>query len=242
MEYIDLQEETCEGESYDFFGTPITETGTYFATIDCKSYQLDLTVIPPQEANTAIKKDICEGESFVFFGTNLNQEGHYIKIIDCSIHELDLTVNPRPSTQCSNDTIVEYGNLVKLTASGADSYLWSTGETTESITIYPVTDMTYTVTGFSHNGCSSNASVLVKVINEADKMVLYPNPADNRAEIYKPLIDEVEVFNLLGVRMDRIDAHRQVVVLDVSQYASGIYTVHIRCLNNHYFQKLVIRH
>ena len=75
-------------------------------------------------------------------------------------YELDLTVNPRPAIQCSNDTIVEYGSTVTLTALGADSYLWSTGETTES----------------------------------------------------------------------------------VSRYNNGIYIVHVRCLGNHYYKKLIIQH
>ena len=240
LDLVNMQEEICENETYDFFGTPLNEAGTYYDTLDCIVYKLDLDIKPSSSYH--MEKTICEGETYDFFGRMLNQYGHYFKTIDCQHYQLDLTVNPKPVLRCSNDTLVEYGNPIYLYASGADSYLWSTGETTESILIYPYKDRTYSVTGYFQDGCSNTASIMVKIINEADEMVLYPNPADNRTEIYKPLIDEVEVFDLLGVRTNRIDANRQLVVLDVSHYTNGIYIVHIRCLNNHYFQKLVVRH
>ena len=240
LNHVNMEEEICKGETYDFFGTPLTQAGIYYDTVDCIVYKLVLDIKPTGFYH--MEKTICEGETYDFFGRTLNQYGHYFQTIDCQHYELDLTVNPKPVLRCSNDTLVEYGNPVYLYASGADSYLWSTGETNDSILVYPFTDRAYTVTGFLQDGCSNTASIMVKIINEADEIVLYPNPADNKAEIYKPLIDEVEVFDLLGVRMDRIDTNRQLVELDVSHYTNGVYIVHIRCLNNHYFQKLVVRH
>ena len=240
MEHIYLQEEICDGDSYDFLGTALHEEGSYFDTVDCIAYELELNVKP--SAYYHKDETICEGESYNFFGRVLNQEGLYSETVDCQHYELDLTVSPKPILHCNSDTLVEYGNLIVLSASGADSYLWSTGDTTEYITIYPFTNRTYTVTGFNQTGCSSSTSVEVKIIKETDETVLYPNPANNRIEIYKPLIDEIEVFNLYGVCVDHIDAHRQLVVLDVSHYTCGVYVIHIRCLNNHYFHKLIIRH
>ncbi|MDY8134610.1 T9SS type A sorting domain-containing protein [Aquimarina sp. 2201CG5-10] len=51
---------------------------------------------------------------------------------------------------------------VTLTASGGDTYLWSTGETTQSITVSPTTETTYTVTVFK-DGCSDTDDVTVFV-------------------------------------------------------------------------------
>ena len=209
--------------------------------MDCKTYELDLTVNPTQ-LPVFKEEEICEGESYEFFGRTLRYAGHYSNTIDCTTYHLDLTVKPLPDLHCSSDTIVEYGNLVQLQAFGADSYLWSTGDTTSSITVYPVADRTYTVQGFSKSGCSDMALVTLKISNAIDETILYPNPADNKVKIYKPLIDEVEVLDLLGVRMERIDANRQLVELDVGHYTDGVYIVHIRSLNNHYFQKLIVRH
>ena len=242
LDSIAMKEEICEGDTYDFFGEPLYGAGHYSTLVNCIDYELDLTVNPTTWDPILMEEEICEGDTYDFFGISLHNTGHYSTTLDCTTYDLDLDVRPLPKVHCSNDTLVEYGNLVQLTASGADSYLWSTGDTTQCITVYSMTDRTYTVYGYSQNGCSDMASVTVRVANEADEIVLYPNPANNKVEIYMPLIDEVEVFNALGMPLDRTKAKREVVELDVSTYPTGVYIVHVRQLNNHYYKKLVIQH
>ena len=58
------------------------------------------------------------------------------------------------------------GESVTLTAFGYDSYSWSTGATTESITVSPTTTTTYTVIGTS-NGVSTTHSITVTVFPQA---------------------------------------------------------------------------
>lgn len=72
-----------------------------------------------------------------------------------------VTVNPIPAISVNNPSICE-GNSGVLTASGASNYLWSNGSTTKSITVSPVTNTTYTVTGYL-NGCESAATASVTV-------------------------------------------------------------------------------
>jgi len=67
-----------------------------------------------------------------------------------------INVTASPSSICSGDTSV-------LTASGASSYSWSTGDSTESITVTPASNTTYTVTGSNGVGCSNTATVTVTV-------------------------------------------------------------------------------
>ena len=57
------------------------------------------------------------------------------------------SINPSNVSACNGDVNV-------LTASGGTSYLWSTGETTPSITVSPNTTTTYSVT-VTNNGCAS---------------------------------------------------------------------------------------
>jgi len=78
----------------------------------------------------------------------------------------------------SKDVIVEYPLVVVeaapdticqglssiLTASGVDSYLWSTGETSATITVTPSTTTTYSVTGTKY-GLTSSAEITVVVDN-----------------------------------------------------------------------------
>ena len=63
----------------------------------------------------------------------------------------------------TGDTAITYGQSAVLTASGADSYIWSTGETTASITVTPNITTTYIVTGLRSDGCSSSASITILV-------------------------------------------------------------------------------
>ncbi|MEY8847179.1 hypothetical protein AB9K26_00030, partial [Psychroserpens sp. XS_ASV72] len=73
-----------------------------------------------------------------------------------------VTVNDLPNTDAGSDVTITEGESVTLTATGADSYEWSTGETTSAISVSPNTTTTYTVTGFS-NGCESTDAVVVTV-------------------------------------------------------------------------------
>lgn len=239
---VPMHEEICDGDIFDFFGTYLYEAGHYTATHNCKTYELDLTVNPTSQSPILLEKQICDGEIYLFFGQPLYTAGHYATTHKCFDYELDLTVNQPPMLQCSNDTTVEYGNIVQLFATGADHYLWSTGDTTQAITICPLVDKSYTVTGFSESGCSSTTSVKVKISNATDEIVLFPNPASDKVEIYMPFIDEIEVLNLLGEPKERITTNRQPVLLDVSDYDSGVYVVHVRQMFNHYYKKLVVRH
>ncbi|WP_435132187.1 T9SS type A sorting domain-containing protein [Formosa sp. A9] len=72
--------------------------------------------------------------------------------------EEDLEVN------AGQDQTICEGEQVTLKASGADSYEWNTGETTQSITVSPSKTTTYTVTGTSDSGKTNTDQVTVTVV------------------------------------------------------------------------------
>jgi hypothetical protein len=81
-----------------------------------------------------------------------------------AIDSVQVVVNALPSVLISpSSTGVCLGESTSLAASGALTYLWSTGATTDSITVSPVTNTTYFVTGTNVNNCSTQASSLVIV-------------------------------------------------------------------------------
>jgi len=87
-----------------------------------------------------------------------------------------ITVNTLPTlfTYVSGNNIICQGDISTLTASlnfpNNNTYVWSTGATTTSITVAPTVTTTYSVTGYSGT-CSSTSPVTVNVIPQASAAV-----------------------------------------------------------------------
>jgi extracellular elastinolytic metalloproteinase len=75
---------------------------------------------------------------------------------------ISIIVKPAPVVNISGDSVRCAGSTALLTATGANSYVWSTGANTASVTVTPSTTTLYTVTGNS-NGCSTSAGFTVHV-------------------------------------------------------------------------------
>lgn len=74
-----------------------------------------------------------------------------------------LTVNPLPPVVATSATICS-GTLKAISATGAATYSWSTGNTTATIVVTPTTTTTYTVTGTNAFACSASAVSTVTTI------------------------------------------------------------------------------
>jgi gliding motility-associated-like protein len=106
-------------------------------------------------------------------GLNENLESglYSVTIIDargCSYSSevLELISTGLPNVVISGPTFLCPGETITLTASGANNYEWSTGETDESIEVSPEVNTTYSVIGY--NGlCESSASAEINVNNPA---------------------------------------------------------------------------
>jgi uncharacterized repeat protein (TIGR03803 family) len=96
---------------------------------------------------TSVFTEIKNLDSITGFSPTLTELTEYYP---CSTN--NMTVNS--ATICNGDSAI-------LTASGADAFLWSTGDTTATIIVTPTTSSNYTVTGTSANGCTQ--SVMAQV-------------------------------------------------------------------------------
>lgn len=75
-----------------------------------------------------------------------------------------ITVQTSPNIIFSgNNTMCANSNEI-ISASGANTYTWSTGENTSSITISPSSTTIYTVTGTGNNGCSTSKTYTINTI------------------------------------------------------------------------------
>lgn len=79
----------------------------------------------------------------------------------------------KPNITVTTPTLACSGIQHTITASGATTYSWSNGAPTPSIyvtnTVSSPTAYTYTVTGYSNNGCPTNPNIFTYTV--------YPNPA-----------------------------------------------------------------
>jgi hypothetical protein len=73
---------------------------------------------------------------------------------------------PFPEPVVTNDTSVCYGYPVQLTASGGVSYLWSTGQTNDTIVVNPPETTTYYVRVSNQFGCYIDKSVQVTRVDK----------------------------------------------------------------------------
>ncbi len=254
-----LSMEICEGESFHYgpfhFDNP--EAGVHtqenvLQTVDgCDStIVMTLTVYPSY--NIEVTAEICEGESYTQYGFNLNNlaPGLYNKTkeyeteYDCdSIINLTLTVNEAPEVTVAGNNQINAGESTTLTASGADSYLWSTGETTASITVSPSQTTKYSVVGTT-NGCDDEVEVTVNVtvgVNENSfvETKLYPNPTDADMKIECKGMKEISVFMPNGQCMEKLIVNEDVYTLDMSDYKSGVYYLRITTNNGTQVYKTV---
>ncbi len=74
----------------------------------------------------------------------------------------EVTVNPPPSISATGQTVCP-GNAATVTATGALTYSWSTGDAGSTITVTPTTTTTYIVTATDALGCTNTASTAVTV-------------------------------------------------------------------------------
>jgi len=157
----------------------------------CGSYQLgDLCGLYP--ADPIISADgplmFCDGEDVNLTSTsadsylwstgattqsiNVDESGSFeVTIFDINgcpatvASPTDVTVFPLPTATISADGPTEFcqGETVTLTANSASSYLWSTGATSQSITVS--TSGTYSVSITDSNGCTDTSNSTVVTVN-----------------------------------------------------------------------------
>jgi hypothetical protein len=149
-----------------------------------------------------------------------------------------LQVNALPSiTASSASSVICAGESVSLSASGAGTYSWSSGESSAVISVSPPVNTTYTVTGTDENGCASMYTLL-QVVNACvgitepqrivDLMQLYPNPNTGEFTIENSAEIHLKVINTLGqvVLEKDLDSGKNTIWL--YEQPKGIYFVELK--------------
>lgn len=199
-----------------------------------------LSVVYEEIPSENIEVHICEGESYTEYGFEfVNPEaGIYNEqnLYNGTLYILELVVVANPEVAIDGKDKVELGESVTLTASGADTYVWSTGETTSSIIVTPEVTTKFSVVG-TKDGCEGNAEFTVEVAlgleeNESVDANVYPNPTQGELVIECDAMKELTVIMPNGQVVERINVNGDKYLLDMSDYNSGVYYVKITTKDN----------
>ena len=97
---------------------------------------------------------------------------------------VDAVIMQLPNVSLGNDTSILLGNSITLDAgAGFVNYVWSSGETTQTITQSPVIPTCYNVTVMDGNGCANSDTICVNVIFPTDVGVQsLVTPTDHQCE------------------------------------------------------------
>lgn len=147
--------------------------------------EIVITVITTPTANAGIDDSICVGESAnlsasgtgtVLWSTGAITAAEVVSPIVTSTYSVTISnatctssdevvvfVSSFSLSGSANDTTICSGASVMLSATGATSYLWSTTETTQNITVTPLVPTTYVVTMTDANSCSQSEDIVVNV-------------------------------------------------------------------------------
>ena len=182
-----------------------------------------------------ITAHICEGESYTEYGFDITDAEvgthEYENVYNGITYILTLTVDENPTVTIDGETSISEGESVELMAAGADSYLWSTGETAATIVVTPNETTTYSVVGFK-NGCEATAEITVNVTigideNTMNEVKVYPNPTENELNVECIGMQEIIVFMPNGQLVEKIKVDTDKYLINLNEYNMGIYFLKI---------------
>lgn len=158
---------------------------------------------------------------------------------------LSLSVSPLPTVNISlTPSVVCSGQSATITSSAANSYSWSTGQTSQNIVVTPPAVSQYVVTVKNAAGCSKTSAPLVLIteacvgINETsltdETINIFPNPTNGSLTIQS--VDPIQklVFRDISGRtvLERSFDLDTDIKLSMENLSTGVYMVEIHSTSN----------
>jgi hypothetical protein len=149
-----------------------------------------------------------------------------------------------PVLSVTGSSVVCAGSQASFAASGAHTYLWSTGSSSTNIFVTPIVSSTYSVVGTDVNGCSATANLNIIVQNctgEQEMMsgdygiTVFPNPAKGEFTIMACESFSAWIINSTGQIVLNIESVNHFKLVSMNGLPAGVYLVrtksHIGTLN-----------
>ena len=153
----------CDTYTWPLNNQTYNTSGIYTIVNACQTEILNLTITPSTSNTTTI--NACNSYIWPVNGQTYSISGTYTQLIGCLTEILNLTIVNNPILTINSPSVCQ-GQAATLTVSSNQSgttYLWSNGQSTNSITISPSTTTSYSVLGTNETGCSSSGNGTVSV-------------------------------------------------------------------------------
>lgn len=239
----------CPSElPYTYNGHALTEAGTYPISLSaangCDSI-VTFTLNVYEGYSETINVDICEYDlPYDFEGETLTESGTYThtyqgEICD-STRTLVLNVHETPEL-----AVVQLNHTTEVTliVAGASTYLWETGETSQTINVPNVAD-TIWVIGYSEYQCYDTLYVIIDGLSTANEEIspaieVYPVPSNGTFFVEGNNIESIEITDMTGriIRKISVSNYSSEINLDVP---SGEYLLRIKAGDKTLFRKMTI--
>jgi len=169
--------------------------------------------------------------TYTVYGTDLN---------GCVNSDSVSIVIPQPSVTASS-SVVCAGETVTLTVTGANSYVWNTGNASSSILVTPNVTTVYSVVATTSAGCIYSVSITANVdgCNSIEKMtrfeliqpMIFPNPFTDRINITVKAKShrhqKLKIFDMFGKIVYTTQIEREETEIDLSFLNKGVWFLEI---------------
>ncbi|MES2678553.1 MAG: SBBP repeat-containing protein [Bacteroidota bacterium] len=193
-------------------------------------------------SGTVFTSPVLNAGTVVYFAESSNACGN-----STTRTPVTVTVYAKPTTTITGKVNVCKGVKSTFTASGASQYTWSNGSSGAVITFTPTSAVSFTVTGFSVNGCSTTASVTTTlfICTGLDEMAggpeikVFPNPTTGIITVSASGPRQVKITNAIGQTLMCKNIDQDHNKIDFGAYTSGIYFIEIKNENSRELVKII---
>jgi hypothetical protein len=166
---------------------------------------------------------------------------------------ISVSINPNPTvTATSSRTAMCIGETSIINSNGATSYTWNTPSGPSSavnLTVSPVIDQTYVLTGMDANGCVGKSTFQMKVTAcvglsqyaaDAIHLSVYPNPSSGEFTISSDQAISLQITNELGQLIRSISISNTEKDVKINNLSTGVYFITGQNANGSVKQKMII--
>jgi gliding motility-associated-like protein len=143
--------------------------------------------------------------------------------------DVEVQVIPLPDITLSTGSTAAIcaGSSIQITASGASTYSWSTGQSGAQITVSPGSTTTYIVTG-TQNGCQNTAQVQVQV-NGLPQLTVAPSSSDADCGLSNGALTGTVITGSPTLSYSWTNSGGTVVgnSVNLNSIPAGLYTLHV---------------